>query len=284
MPWEPITTFAQLRARLAESSMFDLKATYDTTKTSTRYDIAKDVAAFATAFGGTIVVGVQESGGKAIALPGVSDRPTLMREIATALQGYCSPLPATPEEHEIIVTPENAVHLLGPGVQPPHADVTLLTLNVRADPRGPIGVRPFGANGPTQDTYKFPIRVNDQTAFLGPTELPMWMNSHERKVALQLAKIPVGKLVDVELHCRRGYLQQGPYERNVSIARVDEEGMYVVIEDATLQLRTNVPFGFIAAVWEKEDGGWAVAAQGHILTASSSSRRPNHFVPYLGGA
>ncbi len=111
---DPITTVDQLVAQF-ERSTFDYKTTYDLRKPGVRYHIAKDVAAFATAFGGTIVVGVVETGGKAIEVSGVADVPGLLAEVARALQTHCVPVPPTPEEHAIIVTPADAVKLLAPG-------------------------------------------------------------------------------------------------------------------------------------------------------------------------
>src|SRR5580700_2411369 len=188
MPSQPITTVEQLVARF-ESSALDYKTTYDLAKPGVRYDIAKDVAAFASAFGGTIVVGVVEGGGRAAQLEGVSDVAKLLSEVATSLRLHCVPIPSTPDEYAIVVTPEDAGRFLPSGTSRPSSPVTVVTLNVRPDPRGPIGVRPFARGKEPQgaaDAYKFPVRVDDQTRFMDPTELPMWMNSHERRVAINL--------------------------------------------------------------------------------------------------
>jgi hypothetical protein len=49
-----------------ENSAFVFKALYDITRKATRAEIAKDVAALANAYGGNIVVGVREQGGRAV--------------------------------------------------------------------------------------------------------------------------------------------------------------------------------------------------------------------------
>ncbi len=71
MPWQPILSLDQLVARF-ETSTLDLKTTYDLVAgASTRAEIAKDVASFANAFGGVIVVGVKERGGRVVQIEGV---------------------------------------------------------------------------------------------------------------------------------------------------------------------------------------------------------------------
>ena len=112
MPWEPITTVEQLAARF-ESSSLDYKTEYDLS-TPDRCEMAKDVAAFANAYGGAVVVGLKEVGGKIVRVSGVSDVPKLTNEVAAALRDHCVPVPATPAEHSIIVRPADAARLHRP--------------------------------------------------------------------------------------------------------------------------------------------------------------------------
>lgn len=245
MAWTPITTAEQLIARF-ESSSLDYKTTYELRRPTIRYDLAKDVAAFATAFGGTIVVGVVEQAGRVVALPGIADVPKLTAEVAAALLQLCAPVPSTPEEHALIITPAQAARILAQaGAAAPTTDVTLVTLNVRADARSPIGVRPVNSSGaPLAQAYRFPVRIDDQTRFLDPTELPMWMNSHERRMAVALGRLLEGAGADgvgVRMFDANGAF------RDVQLRKVDEEELVVELTGRGGDVR--VPLTYVSAVW-----------------------------------
>jgi|CZKU01.1.fsa_nt_gi hypothetical protein len=265
--WEPITTVDQLVARF-ESSTLDYKTTYDLSTSATRYDIAKDVAAFANAYGGSLIVGVLERGGKVVKLEGVADVSKLTKEVATALQRHCEPCPSTPEEHEITVSPSDAARLLAPRCPPPSSAITLVTLNVRPDPRSPIGVKPLGAGSQAMaETYRFPVRVDDHTRFMPPTELPMWMNSHERRIAIQLRTLgPRAKV-------RAFHLPHGGQDGDwvdVNLEAVDEANQIAVFTSETGKAVANVPLTFISAVWvEPFDETCSVQVDGTLFAGSS---------------
>jgi Putative DNA-binding domain len=288
MPWEPITTVEQLIARF-ENSTLDYKVTYDVAQRATRADLASDVAAFSNAFGGTIVVGVHELGGKAVKLEGVADVSKLLVELKTALLQHCVPVPSTPEEHEIVVAPEHATRLLVPRAAAPATPVTLVTLNVRPDPRGPIGVRHYDENrkepGPVKDAFRFPVRVDDHTRFIDPTELPMWMNSHERRVAIFLREALGGaRELSVRAHYRKGDNQQQRHESDLHLSDVDEAHACVTVRQGVgAGAGVTVPFAFIVAVWPRSAGSWSIAIQGSMF-AQQGADSVLVFRPYLGGA
>ncbi len=100
---------------LASSTASWTTTTYDLSLDTTRYEIAKDVAAFANAIGGTVVVGVKEQHGNAVRLEGVRNVPTLLQEVAVALKQHYVPVPSTPEEHTLVVSPVDPRRLLIPG-------------------------------------------------------------------------------------------------------------------------------------------------------------------------
>jgi hypothetical protein len=87
------------------------------------------------------VVGVCERAGRIERIDGVVNVPQLLKETPAALQQFCVPVPGTPKENAFTVTPADAGRLLARGATAPFADVTIVTLYVRPDPRGPIGVR-----------------------------------------------------------------------------------------------------------------------------------------------
>jgi hypothetical protein len=197
------------------------------------------------------------------------------------------PVPATPDERAISLNKEEAASLLPPSLRANAVAVTLVALNVKADVRGPIGVRPLdAANDRVRDTYKFPIRVGDQTDFLGPQELPMWMNSHERRVALRLQAIPTSARIRIH-HRVGGNQQQGSFR--LSFAGVDlREGVARICQTDAPAV-AQVPFSFISAVWKEEaDNTWELAVNGALFSGDMSGRNdPSaapRFRPYLGGA
>lgn len=290
MPWEPIASVERLIARV-ESSSLDFKTVYNLASPRVRYDIAKDVAAFANAYGGTIVVGIQESSGKPVRVEGVADVPNLKETIRDALGMFCVPLPATPEDYVISVRPAEARRILKEScAAAPSVAVDLVTLNVAPDPRAPIGVRPLdgASNRPLADSWRFPVRMTDHTDFLNPTDLPMWMNSHERRVAIHLRRAfgEGGAEVTVAVHCRTGMAQNHPYERPLILTSVDEKQLCATFRMADPPGVLVVPFSFILSVWRAVPDKWEMAINGSVLDEiqSSPGNKIPRFKPYLGGA
>jgi hypothetical protein len=266
-----ITSVEQLVARF-ENSTLDYKAKYDLSNKATRCEIAKDVAAFANAFGGSIVVGVIEAAGKLVKLESVPDLSKLKEEVATALQLHCVPLTPGPEEHEIWVSPVDALRLLAPGSAPPPDDVRLVTLNVRPDSRGPIGVKQLGPSGNIlPDVFRFPLRVTDQTRFLDPTELPMWMNSHERRIAIQLRQVPIGAPIRV-FQIRPAHTVHDPDWCMVHFQGVDEAAIVARFLMDSARGPAHVPLPMISAVWqEPRDKSWTLKIDGTIFPYANSN-------------
>jgi hypothetical protein len=269
----PITTADDLIGSF-ESSSLDFKTTYDVTRKGTRCEIAKDVAALANAYGGNLVVGVREQGGRPVVLEGVGDVAKLLQEIATALQQYCVPRPPPPVEHRIVVTPAKAKEILSPGCSAPAGDITLLALYVQSDLRAPLGVRAVDEKSeqPLADLYRFPIRVDDRTQFLDPTELPMWMNSHERRIAFLLRQVdPKNPHVTVfQWGVTSGLLE--------ALDGVDER-LAVAYFSRGAHTRAAVPLSFIKAVWrEPRTGAWTIFVEGMVFPQGNSIG----FVPRLG--
>ena len=111
------------------------------------------------------------------------------------------------------------------------------------------------------------MRVNDQTRFLDPTELPMWMNSHERRIAIQLRRVIQDGKPHVRVHSRKGIFQQQPYFVDLVLLAVDEAEMYATLHKPSADLYVNVPFTFILSVWrEVADNRWEIAVNGSLFT------------------
>jgi hypothetical protein len=261
--WTPITTVEQLVA-IFEKSDLDLKRRYDLSLAKTPYDIAKDVAAFASAAGGTIVVGAEESDGRISALPGVADVPDLVRESGRAVQTFCSPWPLYEEKVLALSRPDCARVL--PGFSSASAPIHLVVVNVGPDVRGPIGVRPKNDKGnPIQNSYGFPVRVGEQTDWLRPEQLPMWMNSHERRIAIRLRAIPSGETIRA-FHVQR--LHEDEW-LTLFLDRVDEAQAIAVFTQSGRGASTHVPLAFVRAVWrEAVLGVWSIKVAGTLYPIS----------------
>ncbi len=106
----------------------------------------------------------------------------------------------------------------------------------------------------------------------------MWMNSHERRVALHLRRIPrpTGGQGNVRVYSRDrldGITRPGDFR----LAGIDEEGMHAVIKTPH-NSTAHVPFSFITSIWQLPDGLWSLGVRGALFD------RGDPFVPYLGGA
>jgi|ERR1019366_4009642 hypothetical protein len=95
--WKPVIAAEQLVGRL-ETSSFDFKREYEWRAPGTPSEMAKDVAAFASGFGGTILVGAEHKDGKVTGLPGVADPQALIEALRKAVGAYCVPWPSYSEE------------------------------------------------------------------------------------------------------------------------------------------------------------------------------------------
>lgn len=278
--WQPIQQADQL-VELFERSNFDLKKMYDLALAKTEVDLAKDVAAFASAYGGTVLVGAEEQGGRLVGLSGVADVPRLVTALSTAVKQRCSPCPLYAEA-PITLAAVDCARLL-PAAESVPAGVTLLAINVEPDPRGPIGVRPLTDKGNViRQVYEFPIRVGNSTDWLDPEDLAMWMNSHERRIALKLrqagapARVRIFHMVGEQNTVRR--------EREFELAAVDERRTVAVLRQFAPDPpdEAHVPFSFILDAWqEPQDGMWQLAIQGHVFPGNATSRVPFRFRPLM---
>jgi hypothetical protein len=246
MTWKPITTVESL-IDVFEKSDFDLKKLYDLTLAKVPYDIARDVAAFASAVGGTVLVGATEDDGRIGTLPGIVNVPQFAKEIGSAVQKFCVPWPAY-QEVEIAVTSEER-RRIAPD-DPGNDAVRVMVVNVPPDVRGPIGVRAKNDKGnAVRDAYCFPVRVGERTDFLRPEQLSMWMNSHDRRIAIRLREVTRGTFV----HAYQVETLNDGHTKTVIFESVDE-GKGIAIFSTSSRVDAHVPLAFITAVWAEPAG------------------------------
>jgi len=284
--WRPITRADQVVGAI-ERAVFDFKKTYDLSHSLTPNEIAKDVAAFASGGGGTIVIGAVEQGGRVVHLEGVSDVPALIAAFRQAVSQNCFPPPSYTEAR-LDVDAATATRIVDGST----FAGALLAINVGPDPRGPIGVAvPNPTNGAKiVNAYKFPVRIGDGTSWLSPQELVMWMNSPERRAAVAISRIPgIGSTpVAVTLHHRNGEMFQGHYTGAYELVSLDENERVIVVQRPPAQFDSNdfppvrVPLTYVHAVWQ-DGAAWHLAIAGRLYHQSGSERE-RFFAPLITGA
>ena len=179
--WQPIQTPDQLPAiGDPETTILDFKAKpYGPSKKGSppALEIGKDVAAFANARGGTLLIGACEKKGANTLESFLSLTPEgaeqASRDIDDAVKARCFPPPLVAVE------------------KIPHDTGFVVAVNVQPFPGQVVGVRlKEDESGPRWDhPYAFPYRVGTQTKYLTPEQLPMFFDPKARRVAIALQSV-----------------------------------------------------------------------------------------------
>lgn len=289
MAWTPITTIDELEGA-HEHSTFDAKKGYDQADLDVaREEMAKDVAAFATAHGGTLLVGAKEQGGRVVLLTGIAKPKEFQEELSRAVSKLCLPLPSYTER---VLSLDQAAQTRLCDRQPVQEVVDVVIVNVYPMPAGPVAVR----STRDRNYYKFPVRVGDQTEYLDPIRLSQYMNPHDRQIALLLQEVlrdPLCKTVAMqdqdgkEFQARevlvfdRSKIESAPPNPRI-LKRIDEQRMVAVFHDAARGGEAHVPLTFIRAVWRSSPNHWSLALEGALFRSSPYSGGVTPFIPFRG--
>jgi len=277
MTWTPILSPAQL-VGIHESSVFDAKQTYDLTLAETPFEMAKDVAAMASAMGGTVLVGAIEgrdaTKGRIVAFKDVTDSGKLIAALSQAVARRCRPLPVfNPIELRIDRTAQRAILAREPASE----SVNLLAINIWPLPSGPVGVEASDARGQILEfAYRFPLRRGEKTEYLRPEELALHLSPHERRIAILLRQIPnTDRLAEAPVEVRLFDLRVHPAAqhfqgRKVKLVAIDDHFQHAVLDDVANR-RANVPFTFIKTIWQSSDGDWCLHVDGTVHYSESAS-------------
>lgn len=286
MPWTPVECPEQLVGR-HETSSFDWKQTYNFDLPTTTFEVAKDVAALASAMGGTVLVGGVEGGGERrgmvgrlanVELPG-----RMVTQISDAVRQHTRPLPVF-EPRVITLTPAEQSSVLGRDGEA--QNVSVVAVNVQPLPFGPVAVRACDDTGRViANAYRFPIRGGEGTRFLQPEELALHYSAHERKISVLLHRIPKAssrevprpevRVIDMT---RQGLMRQ--------LVTLDEERMMVIFGLSHVESnpgpesgpKAHVPYAFVSAVWQDEFDVWSVHVNGFVFGHLADPTRPQ-FMP-----
>lgn len=246
-----------LNDRAREKSDLDFKAFADKAK---MWEHAKDIAAFANALGGVLLIGADDSTGQLV-YPGIAGQ--TVNEIKATYEGaaqLCSPSPVV----DVVPIPEK--NLVAVNVEPFVDQLVGAPAKIKND---------AGSPGIQKDAWVFPIRQASQTEFIKPENLAMYMNREVRRAVLLLAKIPSDKKgVRVSHHVKvfRGDPsdRSGPFEvetLELTLDSVSVENNFVALVDHVghgTVLTCHVPLTDIIDVWQSESEQWNVLVRGAL--------------------
>lgn len=173
-----------MHANAQEREHLDFKVFSDPKK---GLEHAKDIAAFANALGGTILVGVSDDNGF-IAVPGVlTARQTAVqvKDLYEHAALRCSPKLSI---DAVIVALSDGGAVVAVNVPPFTSSVVGV----------PGVVSTAGTETDAPNSWRYPIRRATQTDFLAPEQISMYMNPETRGSFVRLAAIPHNARVRVD--------------------------------------------------------------------------------------
>lgn len=260
-----------------EKTVLDLKTRYELGDATVPYELAKDMAAFANALGGTVLVGTSEhndahgrkTGRIEAFVPGVDDQ-ALIKAATTAARDLCQPpITVEPEVIKLTVAEQGTI-----SSKPLSQPVVLVALNVHPLLSSPSGVAACDDAGVRiPNAYRFPVRFLEGTKWLKPEELAFHMNSHERRICLLLAQVPRDAQIEI---WDKGQGALGG-KRFCNLLDVDAERMIAKFEFGNDKRVVHVPLTFVNAIWRDEKDVTNIDVRGAFNVARHNEEPP--FVP-----
>ncbi|MGC4089956.1 MAG: ATP-binding protein [Polyangiaceae bacterium] len=264
--WKPVESNLDLPAlgtRESQSCDFKAKPTEDD------FEIAKDVAAFANASGGTLFVGA--AGGDHLAkwLPiSPSESASSQRVYETAIRDRCSPAPVfTLSEVEV-------------------SGGRVFAINVWPFPGQLVGVRLKrgearcgpGAKEP-EDVYFYPQRVGTHTKSISPAQLAMFLDSRIRRIGIHLQESVGGKAILIATK----YREEGrKWVQPVQVQSLDllTNTLTVLVPIEHVTRSVPIPLDAVETVSRAIDG-WHIYIAGILTSVDSGSPLLANFQTYF---
>jgi hypothetical protein len=248
---KPITVAIDLppKGTSRESGTFDFKGEQDP---DDQRELAKDVAAFANALGGTILVGAVEDRKRGTLgcykpMPRLEEAEKLKRAYELAVTQRCVPQPTV----EVVrIETDPAIH------PPGH----VVAVNVHAAANAPIGVR-WDDTG--SESFAFPLRTATQAHFMSPTEIPMLMVPQVRRFAVLLERIPQKErsAIDIQHSSPDG----APLSTTATFLGLDDDLTTAKFRPASGPIGlSTIPLDKITAIWRKDEGHWYISVDGFL--------------------
>jgi hypothetical protein len=224
------------------------------------WEHSKDVAAFANALGGVLVVGADiETDPTKLVYTGLGGQTAA--EVVRIYQhaaGLCSP-PLTVDTVRIITA----------------AGAELVAVNV--DPFVDQLVASKGGHRETllPHLWRYPIRRGDKTDDVAPEDLAMYMNRKSRSAFIHLSQIPVDKRAVVRFFFAKrdgnGTPQTASVELGIEVPSVEHN--YVTVKNLNTQAR--LPLKDIRDVWQDLDM-WVIEVTGLLRLRQRERGGPQH--------
>jgi len=238
-----------------ENPKFDMKAAPNRLP----LECAKDIAAFANASGGYILVGAHENGktGELLRYSPLNDNDALATKDAyeKANQDICSPVPVI-DARVVPITNGNVVVVT---VWPFPGQV--VGLNVLSDPI---------KHGKALPAWCFPIRQGTQTGYLRPENTAMLMTPRLRVTSISLSRIPNDS--NIVLHYQIATEVRSPQTESRGAEFVEcsipSNTLIVKVDDNNgKKQKLSIPLEGIDAVWQDADlRKWNIALSGTVTS------------------
>ena len=278
--FSPILSLGELPAPGASRERYslDFKARGAYKNGSDREEMAKDVVALANASGGTILCGAEEEVDQRGKLTGVLKQYNPIPEVDG--NGLLSTFDLVNRDQ---CSPSPLLH----GVPIPYRGGVIVAVNVWPSPLLFVGMRVV--HPPSKDvpqTYRFPLRVGTQTAFLEAGQLAMFMLPETRRAAILLDAIPLdakvrvtseGDLwtgVNASVHwdeCTFRHLGANPLKNSCRLRLQDHHSTVLesVLPSGTVArgIEGTIPLDAVRSVWEDgrpDEPWWTIALVGSI--------------------
>lgn len=212
-----------------------------------RFEMAKDVAAFANCYGGTILLGAAEAigaFGKYVPMD-LASASIARREYEQAVRGRCNPAPLV------------SVDTIPYGGE----QEVVVAVNVSPAIATPVGVRVKGdvADGFGESAYASPMRVTTQTIYLQPGQLSVLMLPKTRLAVVLLSRFRGGDRLTLQyLRAQHG----GVYFEDAIFESVDPLLNRVRLKLGGLD--RNMPLDAIESIWEDAHGVIACVSRNHV--------------------
>ncbi|HXK19972.1 MAG TPA: ATP-binding protein [Polyangiaceae bacterium] len=218
------------------------------------FEIAKDVAAFANAEGGTIIIGARGKGEHLAAyVPLSSDEASkAQRTYDQAVRDRCSPSPV----FSVSAIPKDGGYILAVNVWPFPGQLVGVEVKQGEARCGKREAQPDGL-------FFFPTRVGAHTKAIIPEHMPMFMDAKARRVAVSLHQA-IGRTV---ILTSSKYKEKAIWMESGRVENVDLLGNSVtlIMKPDGSEVPFSLPFDVIDAVWRAGEQ-WHMIIRGCIET------------------
>jgi hypothetical protein len=212
-----------------------------------RRELAKDVAEFANAMGGVILVGAYEANGRLGTYKGLTAKEAaeVKNAYETSAREFCAPVPTT--DVQII----------------PLSDGSGFVVAVNAYPLAGQAVGLLWQRDGGCPAYAFPFRPGEKTVWLRPEQLPMLMVPEIRRMAILLDSIPLEERAEVDI-VAVAHTGSASSKNTLRFVRVDIQGSCVIFSEGGgggAIISTSIPLDAMKLVW-RNFGRWSVMIRG----------------------